>query len=580
MKWSTGLLIFIVSFLPLSIKAQTYTPTAYSIELFTVELSTDGTNFIKVFENTSGLSVDLADSSSFNNAFGDSVNIPSGTYSWIRMTISEDLVWSHPAAPVSLSNQTFTVSGGPPGPTADQMTVYFATHDQGGKPGGQGGGQGTQAAPMLLGSSAKVEASRTTTLRLVFSVTDALKAQGGSSYDLAPPDMFFVSENTASSTLSGNFNTTVYNAIKEFSSDGMGGYNVDSWSYTSGRGVLNFDGSGRWTWNGILNEFNLQGGASGALNNSAAFSGTYGLNADGSIWMLVSGEPGTMRGAISSDQSMLVLSMYDSPSSHMMIFGVSRATNANVSSFNGNYYFTTYESEYKSGSNSLSYEGSFGTVTANGSGGITGIQDRNEIEISQPTTSPVITAPVSSLGNAFADTLTITSNGLLSGPSDHLLGAILENGEAATIASSFQTTYQPKNQFGFIVKQSPSGTFTAASLNGTYYGGHFGDSYDSTQGESNYYSGFFQVTFDGQGQAQVTIVENEEGIVKVKNENMTYTVDSSSGTVSFFESGVVSSVMGAIGPRAESFILTSSPIDDQSQASDNRFLGLGLRQGS
>ncbi len=222
--------------------------------------------------------------------------------------------------------------------------------------------------------------------------------------------------------------------------------------------------------------------------------------------------------------------MYDSASSHMMFFGVSRATAAAASVMNSNYYFTTYGTRYNAGSTTLSYEGMFGVVTGDGVGGVSGTQDTNTLIVTNPNNStPSVGSPASSLSGAFADTLTINANGTMVNSSGELAGGILQSGDAACIAFDFNSTYNPSNQFGFLVRQSTSGTFTVASLNGTYLGGHFGD---VNQGSttSTYFSGFFQIVFDGAGAATVTLLENREGTIEVSSFSMRWRADRRSST--------------------------------------------------
>lgn len=551
---------------------QRYTPTEYKITLHEVAMSTDGTNWEVAFTSTAGLLIDISDAASFAGIFGNATPIPVGTYTWIRMVISSDLIWSHAAAPVSKTNQTFTVTGGPPGPNPNQMSVHFATHAQGGRPNGPGGGQGTSANPFLLGAQAAIAAGVTTKLRLVFAVSNTLKDQGGGDYDLGPPNMFFVSENGSASSLTGTFNTVLYNSVKEFASDNT---TVDSWSYMSGNGVLTFDGAGSWTWAGTENNFNVLTG-SGALNGSASHAGLYGVNTDGSFWMTANGEPGTLRGAIAADGKMIVATMYDSASSHMMIFGTQRATAASAANMNSGYYFTTYGSAYKTGPIRLEYNGCFGIVTGNGTGAVTGTQDCNEVTVTNPNGSRTYIGPTATLADPFNDTLTVNANGTLS--TTELAGGMLENGDAACVGWDFNGTYNPSHKFGFLVKQSVSGTFTAASLNGTYFGGHFGDVYETSPTSHCFFSGFFKIVFDGAGSATVTTLENREGAVTVTTFPQLYTVDTATGIVTFRETnGNTADLKGAIGPGAGSFILSSQQ-QVENTASDQRFLGLGLKQ--
>ncbi len=559
-----------------TIAAQQYTPAAYEITLYSVELSADGSSFQSVLDEAAGIPVDLADAASFTDSFSEEAFIAPGTYRWIRMTIDEQIIWSHPDAPVGLSDQLFTVIGGPPGSQPGQMTVYFATHDEGGLPGGDGGGSGTRDEPFLLGGDAEVVSGENTTLRIVFKLTNTLVDQGGGVYDLAPPEMFFVSENEDAAALSGDFTTTVYNATKATSSDGMGGQQIDAWSYASGRGTLTFDGLGGWSWSGTLNEFDLAGGAAGSVDTAAAMTGRYGINLDGSIWMTATGEPGTLRGAVSEDQTLLVASMFDSPTSHLMIFGVEPATSADNTTLSGDYYFTTYGTTYEAGPDRIEYRGAFGTVSSDGSGLLTGTEDSNSFTLLDPLGAATVSGPTVDLGDTIADTIAISADGGLTSSGGRALGAILGSGDAACLAFSFASPYEPNHQLGFIVRQSPAGTFNNASLRGTYLGAQFGDV--GSSGGSTYFSGFFRVTFDGVGSATVTVLENREGTIESGSFVGAYNVDSATGFVSFLdESGSPEDLRGAVGPNALSFILAAVEEDD-GQPNDQRFLGLGVRQ--
>ena len=567
-----------------SATTQSYTPTSYQVTLHGVEMSTDGTEFASVFSSSAGQQVDLVDPNSFANAFGSETAIAAGTYKWIRMTIGQDLVWSYPNAPVSLSNQTFTVLGGPPGPVAGQMAVYFATHDQGGRPNGRGGGQGTQAAPFLLGSAPTVVAGRDMTLRMVFAVTNTLRDSGGGNYELQPPLMFFVSEDGAASGLSGTFNTVFYETTKVYSSGGGGGGGsptVETWDFMSGHGTLTFDGAGRWSWSGTENDFQmLESPPTGQLTAGRTHAGMYGVNRDGSIWMLSGGDSGTLRGALSSDGTMFVATMFDSESNHLVMFGVSQASSASAATLAGNYYFTTYGSRYTpagGGGPRLDYDGGFGVVVGDGLGGVSGNQDTNRLEMMNPASTPSFNGPTAST-ETFSDTMTVNANGTISNSGGELQGGILQSGDAGCIGFDFSTPWTPSHQFGFLVKQSTSGTFSEASLNGTYFGAHFGDRFESGSTSMHFYSGFFRVVFDGQGAASVTVAENREGQLDVQTFAQNYTVESATGIVRFADPGQSAGDMrGAIGPGAGSFLLSADHMSG-SQANDGRFLGLGLKQ--
>ncbi|MEM7200179.1 MAG: hypothetical protein AAF628_07930 [Planctomycetota bacterium] len=553
--------------------AQTrYTPTEFTIILHGVELSTDGTTWVEVFADAGGLAVDLTDPNAFSNAFGAAVDIPAGTYSRVRMTLSTTLEWSYPSAPVSLSNQQVTVSG-PPGPQAGQMTAYFATHDAGGRPNGTG--DGTATSPLLLGQPVTLTAGSDSVLRVVFSVTDTLVDQGGGSFDLGPPLTFFVAENGSASSFAGTYNAVLYNTVKESSSG-----STVAWSFRCGHGQLAFDGNGQWTWTGATNTHDLLT-TSGAIATGVTRRGNYGVNDDGSFWMITVGEPGTLHGARSADGRTLFASMYDSQTSHMMVFGVERATAGAVSAFSGGYYFSLYGSSYESSGNDLTHRSSFGVVNGDGTGFISGTEDTNRLIVDDPTGSaPTITPPVAATAQSLVDTVTVTTAGELGNTGGVLGGGLLQSGDVGCFAFDFSSPYRAAQEFGFFVRQSPAGTFTAASLDGTYYGGHFGDVFSSSGGssQSEMFSGFFVVVFDGQGSATVTVLENREGAVESRTLAQNYSVDSASGVVAFSDvGGGTSELMGAIGPDARSFVLTARQ-ETSGSASEQRFLGLGLLQ--
>ena len=544
-----------------------YTPTEFVITVHAVELSSDGTTWASAFSSPAGYSVDLADPNAFGNAFGAAQPVPAGTYSWIRMTLGTTLIWSHPAAPVSLSQQPVTVNG-PPGPQAGQMTAYFASHEQGGNP----EGDATLNDPLLLGASAAVPAGGDVELRVVAAITGTLIDQGGGSYDLGPPSLFFVAENGSAARVAGRFTTVLYHPTKR-----VDGGTIEAWSQDSGHGVLVFDGAGSWTWNGQTNEYDLLG-SSGALHNGVMRSGRYGVNADGSIWMIAAGEPGTLHGAISTDGSTFLATIYDSVSSHLMLFGVREASAA--AQLTGDYAFTLYGTRYDPGLDRLTYSGAFGTVTGNGTGGISGVADTNRVEVDDPTGTPSALAPATTLAETFSDSFNVSANGTFASSNGGMQGAITASGAAACMAGDFASTYSPVQQFGFMVATSPAGTFSAASLNGTYFGTHAGDRYDTSGGGavSTFYSGFFRATFDGQGSATVTVLENREGSIETNTFAQSYGVDSATGIVTLFDPGnTTGDLKGAIGPGAATLIL-SSEAEGGGQPNEMRFLGLGLKQ--
>src|SRR4030066_1731122 len=70
-----------------------YTPTAYKVTVYKTDISTDGATFANVFDNPSGVQIDLVDPASLSSAFGEG-NVPAGTYGVMGMTVGTLLVYS------------------------------------------------------------------------------------------------------------------------------------------------------------------------------------------------------------------------------------------------------------------------------------------------------------------------------------------------------------------------------------------------------------------------------------------------------------------------------------------------------
>src|SRR3990170_1311587 len=85
-----------------------YTPTAYKVTVYKTDISTDGTTFANIFDNPSGVQIDLVDPASLSSAFGEG-NVPAGTYGVMRMTVGTLLVYS--SIGLGITDGEYTVIG-------------------------------------------------------------------------------------------------------------------------------------------------------------------------------------------------------------------------------------------------------------------------------------------------------------------------------------------------------------------------------------------------------------------------------------------------------------------------------------
>ena len=565
----------------------TYTPEEYKTTMFKFEIGRDDGTWHTVQEDAAGVVVDLADASSFGDAFA-SASIPAGDYNKIRFTIDDTLVWTHAAAPVSLSNQNFTVVGGPPGPVAGQMTVYFATADQGGKPnGGEDSGEGTVAVPFLLSQGFSVAAGVTTQVTLVSYVTDTLQDDGMGGYDLQPPQFFIVADTGNTSALVGTYNFVFYSADKNLDPDGMGGFNVTNWDFESGYGTMTFAADGTWSANITeSNEFDLLA-ENGAYGAPGAMTGRYGVSTN-SFWMIVDGEPGTLKGAFAN--GVITAALIDYAEGSLMFFGVEQAAAATLAAIDGEYYFVTKINAFQSGPARMEYNGAYGVVTGDGSGAVTGTSNSNRVTINDPNGTPTSTGCTVGAPEVFTGAFSVAADGVMTLDDDaatlgvdetgELMGGILESGEAACISMSYPAAYSTENGFGFLISKSPDNTFTTADLIGKTYAGAFsGDMYEQAETDSHFFAGYFVITFTSGTQGTVTVDETTPQGLQRNSMTVNYTLNAD-GTIDFQDVASVDEdpITGALGGAGKYFLLYAKPQLSDLSASEQRFFGLGIRQ--
>ncbi|MFQ5901021.1 MAG: hypothetical protein ACE5IH_05635, partial [Thermodesulfobacteriota bacterium] len=162
--------------------AQT-TPDTVKITLFKTELSTDGSTWVTVFDDPSGVTQDLMN----NPAFG-SGGIDPGTYNRIRFNIGSSLAWTAGTDPCGVgvsASGTLDFSTDP----AFSGTAYFATADQNGRPDNSGWGASN---PLLLSQPIVVGAGGTTDIDLIFGFSNAVECMGGTP-GLNAPTIFVAS---------------------------------------------------------------------------------------------------------------------------------------------------------------------------------------------------------------------------------------------------------------------------------------------------------------------------------------------------------------------------------------------------
>jgi len=432
---------------------------------------------------------------------------------------------------------------------------------------------------------------------------------------------------SSSSPLSGNYNLIFYGA--EIDHITPTGITIPRFFAERGRGNISFDPNAMPTSSFI---FNLDtritrrlGDADCFPDSASSITGTYGINSDGSFYMLAQGDHGTLQGTVLADGSVFVASMYDSPNKLMVVYGVRAASQPPLMTSDGtsdglpiDYLFASYRMGYdykqdfdpmipqKRQLDLLKYQVAVGIAETGAPSALTtpvGVSgDANLVQIlnstglfADPTSAgPTYRAGFSAVSlppqNYVSDATTF---GFLTNPSDGLAGALTEDG--ATLIFMRNTNGCDDLGFDVGLRASRAGSFGAASLTGSYFTAAFGDLYDSLSKTSLIHSTGGTLIFDKPGHATLTLFENADGLLVPSNQSdFTYRVRPR--FVPSDISGVQPSVLvdvidlfapdspdpvasALIGPGGRSLIFYKNMfLESTGTANSVRLLGLALRQ--
>jgi hypothetical protein len=346
-------------------------------------------------------------------------------------------------------------------------------------------------------------------------------------------------------------------------------------------------------------------------------TGTYGVNTDGSFYAILDGHEGTLQGTVEADGSAFVASTYDSSNRLMLVYGVQAASGTPYLTSDGtsgglptDYLFASYRAtdlynytfdptvKQQTTIDTLQYQLSIGVAEAEAqtTETITGLSgDANFISILNPTgffEASVSPGPVYRQGfvSLPAQGYDPHPNGLLENTTGGLAGALTSDGSTWIVVSNTQGC--DDLGFGMGLRASPAGNFSTGSLRGTYFTAAFGDRFDSTSRASSIRSTGGTITFDGAGNATLTLVENENGVLSPFNQiNLTYQVGQqfipalgspaiTADVVNLFIPSFPDPYASAlIGPKGQSLIFFRSLfLRSTGTANQTRLLGLALLQ--
>jgi hypothetical protein len=284
-------------------------------------------------------------------------------------------------------------------------------------------------------------------------------------------------------------------------------------------------------------------------------TGYYDVNTNGTFYAVFPGTGGTIQGAYLPDGSIFVGSIVDSSHHLQIIYGVRSAGTGQPyltsdGTFIGQpayYGYANYRNDLWSlgrlltppSSDVLRYMLGIGMAQTNASVFIDTSGDANFLEIVNPmgdAGAPKSGGPVYSKGFSVLNLApnnqdynnSSPGGGDIQNPTDGLTGSVTPNG--ATLVYMMDTTAEDDYQcptdigFGMGLRQQPAGTYTTASVKGTYYVSAFGDRYDSAGNTSQYRSSALGLTFDGKGHALLGEVDNQTGMIAVIQGSLTYQV--------------------------------------------------------
>lgn len=362
-------------------------------------------------------------------------------------------------------------------------------------------------------------------------------------------------DTASNSILSGNYNVTLYGVDLK----GMNGHGVLVPVLFAERGTATFDSTTvPWPSFSLLLDTQirrqiLEPACPLETDFNIPKIGFYGVNDDDGFYAFLPNMGGSLRGAFVPDGSVFVGSMVDSSNKLMLVYGV-RTTGSNVTPFltsdgtsHGNaaqYAFTSYRNDLFSiqrlnnppQNDLFRYVLAIGMAGANDSNFVGTSADTNFVTVLNPTgefAAPESAGPSYTDGgdSNLAENYSSVQGGLLNSPLlDGLTGAVDAGG--ATLIFMRNTATTDTNGcwtdigFGMGLRQSPSGTFHAGSLKGTYFLAGFGDQYGASTQTTSHRSTEATLTFDGNGNVEIQFVENQSGVVSVDHATFTYRVSS------------------------------------------------------
>jgi hypothetical protein len=418
--------------------------------------------------------------------------------------------------------------------------------------------------------------------------------------------------------LSGNYNIVEYGV--DLKAVNRRGYVIPV--VISERGTAHLDGSG-----GLSVQIDSQLGRQvlevdclAGPDVGVTQTGSYGVNDDGSFYMLLPGIGGSVHGAYLPGGNVFVGSVYDSADHLRLIYGVRTSVSAPYLTSDGtssglatHYGFASYRDDlFTVGRfdddvktvDTLRYLLGVGMAETDAASFIGVSNDANFVQILNPvgeagdatSGGPIYRTGfnVLELPTQLYDNST-PGGGTIHNQADGLTGAVTADG--ATLIFARDTTTQDSNGcptdigFGMGLRQRPAGTFRTSSLKGTYFVSAFGDLYNVGAQRSQHRVTALVLAFDGSGKVQLAEIDNQNGMISTDEALLTYQVHSDvvpiDGGISYqvdvvdlfdrVAAGPYASAL--IGENGQSLIFFRS-MNQVHTPSLARLLGLGLFQHS
>jgi len=158
----------------LSQKPEAESPSSIKITLLKTELLSDKNGIpVLVIEDANGIEADLVQNP--NSVFGEG-EVPQGEYKRIKLTLKNKIVYSgpNPCGGAPLQDQEVLIDTSKE--KDDAVELYFATADDGGDTGWYA--NGSQEHPFFIQNPIKVEADKSTVVKLIFNTANTLQCIG------------------------------------------------------------------------------------------------------------------------------------------------------------------------------------------------------------------------------------------------------------------------------------------------------------------------------------------------------------------------------------------------------------------